>query len=99
MDSQNEHIETEGKCARCCVSVHPFVSDHPGAKSRATMDGEDPVIVVCSACREREVWRGAAGLPAIPWQRWPVPVDALIEEDRLRYEHLRSQPVRAAAPW
>jgi hypothetical protein len=91
-----EAVATEDKCPRCAVSPHPFLGEDNGANSRQTMDGEDPSITVCAACREREVHRGAAGLPPIPFERWPIPLEALIEEERLRLAYWRSQPVAEA---
>jgi hypothetical protein len=88
-----EAVNTENKCSRCAVTPHPFIGEDDGANSRSTMDGADPLITVCSTCRDREVFRSAAGLPAIPFERWPVPLEALIVEDRLRLAYLRSKPV------
>ena len=87
-----ERIDTQGKCARCGVTPHPFIGEDAGAVSRASMSGE-PTIVVCSTCRERETFRGSAGLPLIPFTAWPVPLEALIAEDRLRLAYLREKPV------
>jgi hypothetical protein len=89
-----EPVATEDKCPRCAVSPHPFLGepeDH-GATSRSSMEGKPP-ITVCAACREREVHRGAAGLPPIPFSRWPIPLAALVEEERLRFAYLREKPV------
>lgn len=91
-----EPIETVSKCPRCAAAPHPFAVDERGAPSRQTMDCAEPVIVVCPDCREREVFRGSAGLPPIPIERWPVPLAALVEEDTLRLAHYRSQPVTEA---
>jgi hypothetical protein len=91
-----EAIETANKCPRCAAAPHPFVVEQRGAPSRQTMDGAEPIIRVCSECREREVFRGSAGLAPIPIEGWPVPLEELIEEDRLRLAHYRSQPVTEA---
>lgn len=86
-----EAIETTNKCPRCAAAPHPFSVGERGAPSRQTMDGAEPVIVVCIDCREREVFRSSAGLPPIPFDRWPVQLAALVEEDSLRLAHYRSE--------
>jgi hypothetical protein len=65
-----EAVSTEDKCPRCAVTPHPFIGEDHGTNSRQTMDGASPTITICST--EHEVFRGAAGLPAIPFERWPV---------------------------
>jgi hypothetical protein len=91
-----EAIETEGKCPRCAASPYPALVEERGAPSRTTMDGTDPIVRVCGACREREVFRGSAGLSAIPFDLWPVSLETLIAEDRLRLAHYRREPVTEA---
>lgn len=91
-----EAIETANKCPRCAAAPHPFTVEERGSPSRQTMDGAEPVIVVCPDCREREVFRGSAGLPPIPIERWPVQLAALVEEDTLRLAHYRAEEASEA---
>jgi hypothetical protein len=88
-----EPIDTLDKCPRCAVTPHPFIGEDQGANSRQTMDAADPQIVVCVECREREVFAASAKLPPIPFTAWPVRLERLIAEDRLRLAYLREKPV------
>jgi len=56
------------------------------------MDGL-PTITVCGDCREREVFAASAKLPPIPFTAWPVPLERLLAEDRLRLSYRREKPV------
>jgi hypothetical protein len=60
------------------------------------MDGAEPIIRVCSTCRDREVFGAAAGLSPIPFRDWPVSLDRLLLEDAARLRHLRAEPVGEA---
>jgi hypothetical protein len=91
-----EAIDTANKCARCAANPHPFLVEETGSPSRQTMDGADPIVRVCSTCGEREVFRSSAKLPPIPFEAWPVSLEALIVEDRLRLAHYRREPVTEA---
>jgi len=88
-----EAIDTLNKCPRCAVTPHPFLGEDDGANSRQTMDATDPLVVVCVECREREVFAASAKLPPMPISSWPVPLERLISEDRLRLAYLREKPV------
>lgn len=88
-----EAIDTLEKCPRCAVTPHPFLGEDDGANSRQTMDGADPQIVVCVNCREREVFAGSGKLPPMPISSWPVPLERLLDEDRLRLAYLREKPI------
>ena len=57
------------------------------------MDGREPVILVCGDCRERESFTGAAGLHPVPIDRWPVPLEHLLAEDRERFRFRRAERV------
>jgi hypothetical protein len=91
-----ERVNDWDKCPRCAAAPLPSIVGERGSPSRQTMDGAEPIIRVCSTCREREVFGAAAGLPPIPYSRWPVPLDRLLAEDRERLRHLRSAPVSEA---
>lgn len=88
-----EHVNTLEKCPRCGVTPHPLGGEDDGANSRQTMDGADPLVIVCVECREREVFAASAKLPPIPFTAWPVPLERLLAEDRLRLSYAREKPV------
>ncbi|HVX33282.1 MAG TPA: hypothetical protein VHA80_09095 [Solirubrobacterales bacterium] len=88
-----EAIDTFDKCPRCAVTPHPFLGEDDGANSRQTMDAADPLVTVCAECREREVFAASAKLPPIPFSAWPVPLERLLAEDRLRLSYRRENPV------
>jgi hypothetical protein len=87
-----ERVNSLDKCPRCASSPHPLTGVEDGATSRASMS-DVPVIAVCATCREREVHRGSAGMPLIPFSRWPVSIETLLAEDRLRLSYKREHPV------
>jgi hypothetical protein len=93
-----EQVEPAWKCARCAVNPHPFIAEHQGAISRASMD-TSPTIAVCGDCREREAFTRSAGLEPIPPERWPVPLDYLLAEDRERYAYRRAERVPGGGVW
>jgi rubredoxin len=94
-----ERVDPAWKCPRCAVSPHPFIGDDDeGATSRASMS-ELPTIAVCTDCREREAFTASAGLEPIPPERWPVPLDYLLAEDRERYAYKRAERVPGGGVW
>jgi rubredoxin len=93
-----EAVSTAWKCPRCAVKPHPFLGEVEGAPSRATLE-ELPTITVCADCREREAFTASAGLQPIPPERWPVPLDYLLAEDRERFAYRRAERVPGGGVW
>jgi hypothetical protein len=87
-----EAVNTRDTCPRCGISPHPNLGEDYGATSRASMSGE-PHIPVCAMCRERETFRGSAGLRMIGFEEWPIDLADLMQEEALRLRYWREKPV------
>jgi hypothetical protein len=88
------------KCPRCEVEVMTWIEgkDCPegGALSLMSRREGDASIIVCATCGDREGLR-AEHLPDDPLPQpedWPVSIDELLIEDRLRYLVARRGEVR-----
>jgi hypothetical protein len=88
MADQNpsQPLEDE-KCPRCQVNPAYPLGDNLGALSRATRDG-GAGVTVCPECGEREALSGV-----VPIDEWPLSIDALLAEDRVRYEWHRESTI------
>jgi hypothetical protein len=88
-----DHDQDVTRCPRCEteILVRFHGPDEPGktALSRATRDG-GAFVFVCLTCGDREAMRDDEGWPQVPPTEWPVSIDELLREDRLRYEFARS---------
>lgn len=71
----------DAKCPRCQINPAYPRGRNLGALSRATRDGGPEVIVCPDCCGEREALAGV-----VPMGEWPLSIDALLAEDRVRYE-------------
>jgi|GEM_PF-3437981 len=90
MDPQPTPDILANKCPRCAAAVDPRLTpDLPGATSRVTRDG-GARVVVCGTCGEREAMRAGEDWEAVPLTDWPVSIDTLLSEDRLRLEFMRN---------
>jgi hypothetical protein len=78
------------KCPRCQVNpAYPRGAD-PGAVSVVTREGMGGVVTICPDCGVREAHRQAEGWKPIGSAEWPLSIDELLREDRLRYEFARN---------
>ncbi len=68
------------KCARCACSIIDEFSAK--ALSRTTRD-EGAAVMICTRCGERESLHGRDPAQHVPLVDWPVPVEDLVEEERL----------------
>lgn len=88
-DHRNQDAPGVVRCPRCRL-VQLFDASEPGpgkALSRETRD-DGPEVNVCSDCGAREALR-PADWPPTPLSSWPLTVDEILEEDRVRYTFAR----------
>ncbi len=76
------------KCPRCQVNPTYPLEKNLGPLSRVARD-EGAEVIVCPDCGEREAHRALAGWEPISFADWPLSIDELLREDRLRYEFAR----------
>lgn len=88
------------KCPRCEVEVMTWIEskEYPegGALSLMSRGEDDARIIVCATCGDREGLR-VEHLPDDPLpepEDWPLSIDELLIEDRLRYLIARGGEVR-----
>jgi hypothetical protein len=74
----------DGKCPRCAVSPKYPLGDNIGAQSRVARD-EGAEIIVCPECGQREAILLYVGQEPPNFTEWPLSVDQLLAEDRVRY--------------
>jgi hypothetical protein len=79
---------------------------HGGAVSRASRGENDAPLPICNDCGSREaaaafaanpdlpgVWRTGTGVPGP--EHWPLPLDVIQAEDKLRYEQSRQSELQS----
>jgi hypothetical protein len=76
-------------------------SDWPvrAGSSRTSRSADVPAIPICSDCEQREAFgqpRLGYDAPLPPPEQWPLSIEDLLEEDRLRYERMRAARVGLA---
>ena len=69
-------------CPRC--RLNPLRAGRDYSWSRVTRD-DGARIEVCNDCGEREAERDFAGVHQVGWLDWPVPIEEILVEDRVRY--------------
>jgi hypothetical protein len=76
------------KCPRCEVKAIPVdPEDGPVCRSCTTRD-DGTEVYICTECAEREIHMQLRG-HLTPVAAWPLSIDELLEEDRIRYEFMR----------
>lgn len=86
------------KCPRCHVNpAYPQGNDR-GAVSVVTHGTRGGDITICPDCGAREAHRAAAGWEPIGSAEWPLSIDELLREDRLRYEFARNMELLKLRP-
>jgi hypothetical protein len=81
----------EGKCPRCAVSPRYPLGGNIGALSRVMRD-EGAEIIVCPECGQREAMLQYVGREPPNFTEWPLSVDQLLAEDRVRYTLFQQAP-------
>ncbi len=81
------------KCPRCEVNPAYPRGNNLGAVSVVTRDGMGGEVTICPDCGVREAHRQAQGWERIGSAEWPLSIDELLREDRLRYEFARNLEV------
>jgi hypothetical protein len=82
------NVILEGKCPRCAVSPRYPLGDNIGALSRVVCD-QGAEIIVCPECGQREAMLQYVGQEPPNFTEWPLSVDQLLAEDRVRYTLFR----------
>jgi hypothetical protein len=74
----------DGKCPRCAVSPQYPLGGNVGALSRAARD-EGAEVIICPECAQREAILRYVGQDPPNLTEWPLSIDQLLAEDRVRY--------------
>lgn len=82
------------KCPRCEVKAIPVEPDDASVCLSCTTRDDGAPIHICTECGEREIHMELRGRLA-PIETWPLSIDALLEEDRVRYEFMRETSAAA----
>jgi hypothetical protein len=77
-------IVLDDKCPRCAVSPKYPLGGNVGALSRVARD-EGAEIIICPECGQREAMLRYVGQDPPTLTEWPLSIDQLLAEDRVRY--------------